>query len=105
MNLFMIEYRQIALLIAARMHDFCRKPDDIVRVVKIHESTLRKRLLEFGETPSSALTIDEFMTIDLEAEQDPPAFKQARKKDKERLSKVTLLFFLQKTNFTLENYF
>lgn len=71
------------------MHDFCRKPDDIVRVVKIHESTLRKRLLEFGETPSSALTIDEFMTIDLEAEQDPPAFKAARKKDKERLAKLT----------------
>lgn len=87
-NLFIIKYNRLALLIAARMHDFCRKPDDIVRVVKIHESTLRKRLLEFGETPSSALTIDEFMTIDLEAEQDPPAFKSARKKDKERLSKV-----------------
>jgi transcription factor IIIB subunit 2 len=70
------------------MHDFNRKPNDIVRVVKIHESTLRKRLLEFGETPSSALTIDEFMTIDLEAEADPPAFKAARKKDKERLQKV-----------------
>ncbi|KAG5673954.1 hypothetical protein PVAND_003950 [Polypedilum vanderplanki] len=78
-----------ALLLAARMHDFNRKPNDIVRVVKIHESTLRKRLLEFGETPSSALTIDEFMTIDLEAEQDPPAFKAARKKDKERLQKLT----------------
>lgn len=71
------------------MHDFSRKPDDIVRVVKIHESTLRKRLLEFGETPSSSLTLDEFMNIDLEAEQDPPAFKAARKKDKERLSKIT----------------
>lgn len=58
-----------ALLLAARMHDFSRKPNDIVRVVKIHESTLRKRLLEFGETPSSSLTIDEFMSIDLEAEQ------------------------------------
>jgi transcription factor IIIB subunit 2 len=78
----------LALLLAARMHDFNRRPNDIVRVVKIHESTLRKRLLEFGETPSSALTIDEFMTIDLEAEQDPPAFKAARKKDKERLQKV-----------------
>ncbi|XP_070494317.1 transcription factor IIIB 90 kDa subunit [Chironomus tepperi] len=77
-----------ALLLAARMHDFSRKPNDIVRVVKIHESTLRKRLLEFGETPSSALTIDEFMTIDLEAEADPPAFKAARKKDKERLQKL-----------------
>jgi transcription factor IIIB subunit 2 len=77
-----------ALLLAARMHDFNRTPNDIVRIVKIHESTLRKRLLEFGDTPSSALTVDEFMNVDLEAEQDPPAFTAARKKDKERLQKV-----------------
>uniref|UniRef100_A0A336KA00 B-related factor 1 n=1 Tax=Culicoides sonorensis TaxID=179676 RepID=A0A336KA00_CULSO len=78
-----------SLLLAARMHDFNRTPNDIVRIVKIHESTLRKRLLEFGETPSSALTLDEFMSVDLEAEQDPPAFKAARKKDKERILKLT----------------
>uniref|UniRef100_A0A182QUB0 Cyclin-like domain-containing protein n=1 Tax=Anopheles farauti TaxID=69004 RepID=A0A182QUB0_9DIPT len=77
-----------ALLLAARMHDFSRTPIDIVRIVKIHESTLRKRLFEFGETPSSALTVDEFMAVDLEAEQDPPAFKAARKRDKERLQKL-----------------
>ncbi|XP_063707527.1 transcription factor IIIB 90 kDa subunit [Culicoides brevitarsis] len=77
-----------SLLLAARMHDFNRTPNDIVRIVKIHESTLRKRLLEFGETPSSALTLDEFMSVDLEAEQDPPAFKAARKKDKERILKL-----------------
>ncbi|CAO1424732.1 unnamed protein product [Diamesa serratosioi] len=77
-----------ALLLAARMHEFNRTPIDIVRVVKIHESTLRKRLLEFGETPSSNLTVDEFMAIDLEAEQDPPAFRAARKKDKERMQKI-----------------
>lgn len=77
-----------ALLLAARMHDFGRTPHDIIRIVKIHESTLRKRLLEFGETPSSVLTIDEFMTVDLEAEQDPPAFKAARKKDKELIQRV-----------------
>lgn len=77
-----------ALLIAARMHDFSRTPIDIVRIVKIHESTLRKRLIEFGETPSSNLTLDEFMAVDLEAEQDPPAFKAARKRDKERLQKL-----------------
>lgn len=106
-----------ALLLASRMHDFSRKPNDIVRVVKIHESTLRKRLLEFGETPSSALTIEEFMSIDLEAEQgrlrssllneqqliwihlklvyfpEPPSFKAARKKDKERLQKVRIRMF------------
>lgn len=61
---------------------------DIVRIVKIHESTLRKRLIEFGDTPSSMLTLDQFMEVDLEAEQDPPAFKAARKRDKERLQKL-----------------
>lgn len=49
---------------------------------------MRKRLLEFGDTPSSVLTIDEFMTVDLEAEQDPPAFKAARKKDRELIQKI-----------------
>ena len=54
----------------------------------MHESTLRKRLNEFGETPASQLTLDEFMNIDLDAmteEMDPPSFKAARKKDRERL--------------------
>lgn len=46
------------------------------------------RLIEFGDTPSSALTLEEFMTVDLEEEQDPPSFKAARRKDKERLQKV-----------------
>lgn len=78
-----------ALLLAARMHDFNRTPMDVIRIVKIHESTLRKRLLEFGETPSSALTLDEFMNVDLEAEHDPPAFKAARRRDKERIQKLT----------------
>lgn len=31
------------------------------------------------------------MTVDLEEEQDPPSFKAARKKDKERLQKVICL--------------
>ncbi|XP_014477028.1 PREDICTED: transcription factor IIIB 90 kDa subunit [Dinoponera quadriceps] len=77
-----------ALLIAARLHEFSRSPADIIKIVKVHESTLRKRLIEFGDTPSSALTLDEFMTVDLEEEQDPPAFKAARKKDRERLQKL-----------------
>ena len=47
-------------------------------MVKVHESTLRKRLNEFGETPASQLTLDEFTNVDLDAmteEQDPPSFK------------------------------
>ncbi|KAG6458888.1 hypothetical protein O3G_MSEX011105 [Manduca sexta] len=77
-----------ALLIAGRLHDFSRTTSDIVRIVKIHECTLRKRLFEFGETPSSALTLEEFMTVDLEEDQDPPAFRAARKRDKERLQRL-----------------
>ncbi|CAG9862358.1 unnamed protein product [Phyllotreta striolata] len=86
-----------ALLMAARLHEFNRSPTDIIKIVKVHESTLRRRLIEFGDTPSSALTLEEFMTVDLEEEQDPPSFKVARKKDKERLQK---LFEEEADNFT-----
>lgn len=60
--------------------------------------------MEFGETPSSALTLDEFMNVDLEEEQDPPSFKAARKKDRERLQKVSLNFNLV-LPFWVGNYF
>ena len=78
-------------LLAARMHGYSRSVYDVIKVVKVHESTLRKRLNEFGETPASQLTLDEFMNIDLEAmteEQDPPSFKAARKRDRERMNKL-----------------
>jgi len=80
-----------ALLIAARLHEFCRTVTDVIKVVKVHESTLRKRLTEFGETSASQLTVEEFMNVDLDAmtdEMDPPSFKAARKKDRELLDKL-----------------
>ncbi|CAG7815405.1 unnamed protein product [Allacma fusca] len=77
-----------ALLIAARLHNFSRTVQDIIKIVKVHETTLRKRLVEFGETPSSSLTLDEFMSVDLEEEHDPPSFKAARIKDREQLQKL-----------------
>uniref|UniRef100_H0ZRR6 Transcription factor IIIB 90 kDa subunit n=1 Tax=Taeniopygia guttata TaxID=59729 RepID=H0ZRR6_TAEGU len=69
-----------ALLVAARMHDFRRTVKEVIRVVKVCESTLRKRLTEFQDTPTSQLTIDEFMKIDLEEECDPPSFTAGQKK-------------------------
>ncbi|XP_021256603.1 transcription factor IIIB 90 kDa subunit isoform X1 [Numida meleagris] len=69
-----------ALLVAARMHDFRRTVKEVIRVVKVCESTLRKRLTEFEYTPTSQLTIDEFMRIDLEEECDPPSFTAGQKK-------------------------
>lgn len=71
-----------ALLVAARIHDFSRSVKEIIRVVKVCQSTLRKRLTEFEETPSSELTIEEFQTIDLEEEHDPPSFTEGKRRAK-----------------------
>jgi hypothetical protein len=56
--------------------------------MKVHKSTLRKRLNEFGQTSASQLTLEEFLTAELDAmteEMDPPCFKAARKKYQEVL--------------------
>uniref|UniRef100_A0AAY5KQF9 B-related factor 1 n=1 Tax=Esox lucius TaxID=8010 RepID=A0AAY5KQF9_ESOLU len=71
-----------ALLVAARMHEFRRTVKDVIGVVKVCEATLRKRLTEFEDTPTSQLTIDEFMRVDLEQECDPPSFTAGQKKVK-----------------------
>lgn len=72
-----------ALLIAARSLNFNRSINDIVRVVHISESVIRKRLDEFSQTPSGSLTIDEFSTVDLEHSEDPPAYREARRRARE----------------------
>lgn len=41
------------------------------------------RLSEFKATPSSQLTIEEFQTVDLEEEQDPPAFTASKRRAQE----------------------
>uniref|UniRef100_A0A665X5N3 Transcription factor IIIB 90 kDa subunit n=1 Tax=Echeneis naucrates TaxID=173247 RepID=A0A665X5N3_ECHNA len=71
-----------ALLVAARMHKFRRTVKDVISVVKVCQNTLRKRLTEFEDTPTSQLTIDEFMRVDLEQECDPPSFIAAQHKAK-----------------------
>ncbi|KAM7396069.1 hypothetical protein PAMA_007372 [Pampus argenteus] len=71
-----------ALLVAARMHKFRRTVKDVIGVVKVCQATLRKRLTEFEDTPTSQLTIDEFMKVDLEQECDPPSFTAAQHKTK-----------------------
>ncbi|EDV19499.1 uncharacterized protein TRIADDRAFT_62066 [Trichoplax adhaerens] len=71
------------LLVSARLHGYNRTKKQIIRVVRVCEATLRKRLGEFEETPSAKLTIDEFQKIDLEEEQDPPSFTQSRKRAKQ----------------------
>uniref|UniRef100_A0A0R3RHB3 B-related factor 1 n=1 Tax=Elaeophora elaphi TaxID=1147741 RepID=A0A0R3RHB3_9BILA len=72
-----------ALLLAARCYNFNRTVADVVRVVHISEAVVKKRLDEFGQTPSSTLTIDEFASVDLEHCEDPPAFRESRRKARE----------------------
>lgn len=51
-------------------------------------------MVEFGETPSSSLTLDEFMNVDLEEEQDPPSYKTARVKDRERTERLQKVYYV-----------
>ncbi|KIJ68696.1 hypothetical protein HYDPIDRAFT_125582 [Hydnomerulius pinastri MD-312] len=74
-----------ALLLAARMNNFRRSVEEIVQVVKIADTTLKKRLDEFKKTPSGALTLADFRTVWLDEEMDPPAFTKGKEREeKER---------------------
>jgi transcription factor IIIB subunit 2 len=70
-----------ALLLAARMNHFRRSVAEIVQVVKIADTTLVKRLKEFGKTESAKLGVADFRNVWLEGEADPPAFVKGREKE------------------------
>ncbi|XP_062858284.1 BRF1 RNA polymerase III transcription initiation factor subunit b [Trichomycterus rosablanca] len=93
-----------ALLVAARMHDFRRTVKEVIRVVKVCEATLRKRLTEFEDTPTSQLTIDEFMRVDLEKECDPPSFIAGQKKLKIQRLEQELVKKLDKYEGEISSY-
>ncbi|ORY88110.1 hypothetical protein BCR35DRAFT_31816 [Leucosporidium creatinivorum] len=76
------------LVLAARMNNFRRSITEVVQVVKIADVTLRRRLAEFKDTPSGALTVADFRTLWLDETADPPAFSESQKREKkERESK------------------
>jgi transcription factor IIIB 90 kDa subunit len=70
-----------ALLLAARMNNFRRSVEEIVQVVKIADSTVRKRLEEFKGTRSGELTVADFRSVWLEEEMDPPAFIKGKERE------------------------
>ncbi|KAF9013414.1 hypothetical protein BDQ17DRAFT_1343383 [Cyathus striatus] len=81
-----------ALLLAARMNNFRRSVEEIVQVVKIADTTLKKRLDEFKATPSGSLTLADFRNVWLEEEMDPPAFTKGKEReDNARLSQLESL--------------
>lgn len=79
-----------AILISARYHGFKRTTHQIVKVVKVCHETIRKRLQEFKNTSTAALTMEEFEAIEdgvlnenTQGAMDPPAFiKNLLKKNK-----------------------
>ncbi|CAD6501929.1 BgTH12-02174 [Blumeria graminis f. sp. triticale] len=63
------------LILAARMNNFRRTVTEVVYVVKVTTATIQKRLEEFKLTPTSSLTVDEFVNNEfLETAHDPPSF-------------------------------
>lgn len=81
-----------ALLLAARMNNFRRSIAEIVQVVKIADTTVRKRLEEFKKTGSATLSVGDFRSVWLEEESEPPAFVRGREKEeRERLEREGLL--------------
>ncbi|KAG8896913.1 transcription factor TFIIIB subunit brf1, partial [Tulasnella sp. 403] len=77
------------LLLAARMNNFRRSVQEIVQVVKIADQTLIKRLEEFKNTGSSALTIEQFRddTQWLPEEVEAPPIIKEQERKKIRMSK------------------
>ncbi|KAK7336311.1 hypothetical protein VNO77_16848 [Canavalia gladiata] len=70
-----------ALYIAAFAHGFkCSKPD-ILRIVHVCEATLTKRLVEFENTESSSLTIEELNMMAKEHEENPTVMPNGKLKD------------------------
>ncbi|XP_029316218.1 BRF1 general transcription factor IIIB subunit a, partial [Cottoperca gobio] len=93
-----------ALLVAARMHDFRRTIKEIVSVVKVCETTLRKRLVEFEDTPTSQLTIEEFMKMDLDQECDPPCFTAGLRKKKAHKLEIELKKKMDEVEDEIQSY-
>lgn len=71
-----------ALIIAGKLFNFNVTMDDIVKLVRMSKTTVFKRLMDFSKTASGKLTTDEFKTVDLEEEADPPCYTEGRNRAK-----------------------
>ena len=67
-----------ALLIAARAHGFTRKNQDVTKILRVCGLTVSTRVKEFEQTPSARMTLEQFSSMDVESEADPPVFTRNR---------------------------
>jgi len=59
-----------ALFIAAKAHKFHRTITDVIAVVRVGESTIKRRLTEFADTETGDITVEEFSQM-IEKQGDP----------------------------------
>ncbi|GMI27775.1 hypothetical protein TeGR_g8539 [Tetraparma gracilis] len=71
-----------SLLIAARAHGFARSPADVTKILRVCGVTVTSRVREFELLPAAKQTFQQFSTIELESEADPPSFTRARLSEK-----------------------
>ncbi|OXC64845.1 hypothetical protein AYX13_05912 [Cryptococcus neoformans] len=78
------------LIIAGRMSNFLRTPDEVAQVVKVHPNTIKKRLLEFAQTDMAKKTVGEWRSLSesqldevSEIEKPPIVRQQERKRAQE----------------------
>jgi len=67
-----------ALLIASRAHGFKKQHQDVTKILRVCGMTVHQRVKDFENTPSSNLTLEQFLSIDMETEADPPRFTSNR---------------------------
>jgi transcription factor IIIB subunit 2 len=66
------------VLLAARMNNFRRSHSEIVAVAHVAEETIQRRLNEFKNTKSGALTISDFRVSENLESSNPPSFEKNR---------------------------
>lgn len=71
-----------ALIIAGKLFSYNVTMTDIVKLVRMSKTTVFKRLMDFSKTATGKLTTDEFKTVDLEEEADPPSYTAGRNRVK-----------------------
>jgi transcription factor IIIB subunit 2 len=89
---WMVQGRQPAglcgacIILAARMNNFRRTVREVVYVVKVADSTINSRLYEYKQTPSSALTINQFREFGerLKVTTQPPAIWRREQKEERK---------------------
>lgn len=68
-----------AILIASRICGNEKTIEDIARVVKGGINTIQKRLKEIGDTATAEMTVEDFVQVWIEREEDPPLEKKRMK--------------------------